>query len=109
MRAYRTILNVSVMGGILLLAACSHSAQATSGKNFVATFPEPVASGEDFEAKLRAAANVEPLLRFPARIGVARIGRNGCRPVLLPSSADEGSAWLELSNDLGPDYGEFVA
>jgi hypothetical protein len=60
------------------------------------------------EAKLRAAASVEPLLRFPARIGLARIEQGGCRVALVPPPAEEGKAWLELADDLGPDYGEFV-
>jgi len=108
MRAQRTILTFSCVSVVLVLAGCSYTTQTTSGRNYVAGFPKPVTSDDGFEAKLKAVASVEPLLRFPARIGLARIGQDNCRSVLMPPPAEEGSAWLELADDLGPGYGEFV-
>ena len=108
MRAERTIVTLSSIAVAIFLVGCTHAVQTTSGINYLASFPEAAESDQDFEAKLRAAANVEPLLRFPARIGLARIGHNHCRAMLLSPSAEEGKAWLELADSLGPDYGEFV-
>ena len=102
------VMRFSCIALALFFTGCSHTAQTTSGSNYLAAFPEASVPVEGFEAKLRAAANVEPLLRFPARIGLARIGQNNCRSALVPPSAEEGKAWLELADDLGPDYGEFV-
>lgn len=108
MRAERTIAQFSSIAVVLFLAACAYDVQTTSGRNYLAAFPDAVMSDQDFESKLRAAANVEPLLRFPARIGLARIGHNNCRPTLISPSLEEGKAWLELADTLGPDYGELV-
>jgi hypothetical protein len=52
---------------VLLIAGCSNSAQFTSGKEFLAG-GLPIS-----EADIAKAAAVEPDLRFPARIGVARV------------------------------------
>jgi hypothetical protein len=98
----------SLIAIALVLAGCNHTVQATSGADYLAAAPQLQMSDGAFEERLRAAADVEPLLRFPARIGVARIGHNHCRPTLLSPSAGEGKAWLELSDRLGPGYGEFV-
>ncbi|MFQ6547583.1 hypothetical protein AADZ90_006460 [Aestuariibius sp. 2305UL40-4] len=50
-----------------LLAACAPSFQTTSGAEFVAARPGFI------DPEIAAAAAVEPDLRFPARIGVARL------------------------------------
>jgi hypothetical protein len=60
--------------------------------------------------ELRAAAAVEPLLRFPARIGLARIGkgRNGYGIALTGIPEHEAAAWQAVAKNLGPSFGEFV-
>ena len=108
MRAERTIAQFSSITMALFLIGCAYDIQTTSGRNYLAAFPDTVMSDQDFEARLRAAANVEPLLRFPARIGLARIGHDNCRPTLISPSVEESKAWLELADTLGPGYGEFV-
>jgi hypothetical protein len=60
------------------------------------------------DERVREVANVEPLLRFPARIGLARIGWANSRPTLIPPPSEEAKAWVDLAEDLGPEYGEFV-
>jgi hypothetical protein len=60
-------------------------------------------------AEIRAAAAVEPLLRFPARIGLARIGVKkwgGAELTGIP--AKEAAAWQKVAANLGPKFGEFV-
>ena len=60
----------------IALAGCSAYTQTTSGQDWLAAYPPgPPAKGGDIDARVRAAAAVEPTLRFPARIGIARIGK----------------------------------
>ncbi|MCW5771136.1 MAG: hypothetical protein KIT16_05820 [Rhodospirillaceae bacterium] len=98
-------------GCALLLAGCTPYIQDTSGRTFLKSHPELNAEattragkGAEFRTRLRAAAAVEPRLRFPARIGIARIDRG--RLSAIPS--DEAADWLKLAQKLGPAFGEFV-
>ena len=94
-----------VMMSSAILAACS-TVQTTSGRSYLSHYavPKGKAAG-GFSVKIRQAANVEPILRFPARIGLARIERG--RLTSIPQS--EAAAWLAMAKKLGPRYGEFVA
>jgi len=56
--------------GLLFLASCSTFVQSTSGESYLARAD---ASGATLSEELRAAAAVEPIIDFPARIGIARI------------------------------------
>jgi hypothetical protein len=96
------------------LGACAHDVQDTSGRQYLArgfeaspaparTSPrEPAAPA--FQSRLRAAAAVEPTLRFPARIGIARLERGELSPV----PPEETAAWQKLAEKLGPRLGAFV-
>ena len=95
-------------GGLAgLLAACGHQVQTTSGSQYLSAYsgppsqpgPAPIA-----DAEIALAADVEPQLRFPARIGLARIGPEGLAPV----PAAEAESWVALAERLGGGYGEFV-
>ena len=108
MRAHRMLARSSFIAFALVLTSCSHTAQTTSGAEYLAAAPQLRISNDGFEERLRAAAGVEPLLQFPARIGLARIAENGCRAVLVSPPAEEGDAWLDVAERLGPDYGKFV-
>jgi hypothetical protein len=101
--------------GIVALAGCASNTQETSGKAYLADYPAGApapasASGAtsthtaDVDADVRAIAAVEPDLRFPARIGLARI-ENGR---LTAAASDEAAAWVDLAKKLGPEVGEFV-
>ena len=70
----------------------------------------PAASAADpFQAMLIEAAAVEPLLQFPARIGIARIGRTARGATgITPIPSHEGDVWLEAARNLGDGFGEFV-
>lgn len=99
------------LAGMLSLAACT-TIQTTSGGEYIAARPQWAAS-EGISAKSNAgsieravfeAANAEPLPRFPARIGLARI-QGGALTTVPPAEAD---AWLDLIRARGAAYGEFV-
>lgn len=93
------------------LGGCSHNIQDSSGREYVnrsaelpGTTAERRADTDAFRAQLRKAASVEPGLRFPARIGIARIDR-GEISAIPPAEAE---AWQKLSERLGPRFGQFV-
>ena len=92
------------------LAGCSAYTQTSSGQDWLAAYPPAAAhaGGGDIDARVRAVAAVEPTLRFPARIGIARIGKQGNFPGLVPPSAAEAQIWGQLSAKLGPGFGSFV-
>ncbi len=83
---------------LLALAACGPSIQTTSGADFIAATP-PSFIDED----IAKAAAVEPNLRFPARIGIARIV-NGS--LTLPP-AEETALFADIA-ERSSRYGEFV-
>lgn len=101
---------VWAMAGLLLLAGCSSTVQTTSGKDYLAARPAwaaaAAAGGEraTVERAVHEAAQVEPLLRFPARIGIARIERQAITPI----PPVEAEAWAELARGWGSAYGELV-
>ncbi len=95
----------------LLVAACGHDVQTTSGQAYLAgqqdwRTPTPASARtlSPMDRAVRDAAAVEPTLRFPARLGLARL--EGGR--LTPVPPEEADAWLTLARRLGPSYGEFV-
>jgi hypothetical protein len=89
-----------------MLSACGFTTQTGSGKQWLASDP-PLATNAaagDIDAEVRAAAAVEPTLRFPARVGIARLDRRQ----LTNIPADEALAWEDAATHLGKDFGEFV-
>lgn len=100
---------IALAGALIALTACESYVQTTSGADYLARYDEThktAAYGDraDVDADVRAIAAIEPTLKFPARIGLARID-NG-RLTSVP--ADEGYIWQETLEGLGPLYGEFV-
>jgi len=98
---------VLAAGLIGLLAACGHQVQTTSGSQYLAAYapgdPQGAAAGT-IDAEIALAADVEPQLRFPARLGLARI-ENGS---LTPVPPAEAEAWRALAERLGSGYGTFL-
>ena len=93
---------------LVVLAACGSQIQTTSGKAYLDRYAAQAAtqgSAQPMDAGIRAAADVEPLLRFPARLGIARVD-NGR---LAPIPPREVEAWLILGQRLGSGWGEIVA
>ncbi len=78
------------------LAACGYSTQVSSGKEYLSRYSAAASQAGDgsgrakLDAQVREAANVEPTLVFPARIGIARL--KDAR--LVPVAAAEAEAWL---------------
>ena len=66
--------------------------------------PDPAQAAANFQAALQAAAATEPMLTFPAKIGIARI--DGQEVSIIPP--DEATAWTQLAQKIGPDFGEFT-
>lgn len=101
----------------LLIQGCGYSTQVTSGQSYLERYQDTpsVSLTEkngassaphtvDIETAIRKAAAVEPTLRFPARIGLARIKYGALTPV----PANEAEAWLASKKRLEPGFGEFL-
>jgi hypothetical protein len=101
----------------IALMGCSSGVQTTSGANYLARYRNvPVAPSieiatshgtqrvKSIDQLVREAAAVEPVLRFPARIGLARVD-NGTLSNIPPAEAE---AWKQTRDKLGPKFGEFV-
>jgi hypothetical protein len=92
------------------LVACDSHLQTTSGAEYleknknVPSGPAANSKNTSIEDKIRKVAAVEPTLRFPARIGLARID-NG-RLSALPG--EEVAAWDKVKHKLGSGFGELV-
>ncbi len=81
----------------LILAACSPTIQNTSGEDYINARPGTI------DAEIAQIAAVEPDLRFPARIGIARVV-NGRLSSFTGYEADQFGDFISRN----PDYGEFV-
>ena len=102
-----TVLKISAASAVLALTACGdYATQTTSGKAWLAAKPPQSVdmTPGNIDQAVRDAAAVEPILRFPARIGIARLDH--ARLTAVP--ADEAKAWEETAKRLGGDFGEFV-
>lgn len=95
---------------LAVLSACSHTTQISSGRDYLMAQPEwsaatqaSATAGQGIAQAVYDAANAEPLLRFPAKIGLARIERQRISPI--PSA--EAEAWVALVKESGPVYGSF--
>jgi hypothetical protein len=97
----------------VLLCGCNAYTQTTSGSDWLAGYP-PSQGGhagntsDDIEARVRQAGAIEPTLRFPARIGIARIGKSNMQPSLVAVPQEEAAAWVAAKGRLGDGFGEFV-
>lgn len=98
----------------MLLAGCEATTQTTSGADFLNARPEWAAQASatpgqgasgpaSVDRAVYDAARAEPLLRFPARLGLARVERGQ----LTAIPPEEAEAWLALIKDAGPTYGSF--
>lgn len=103
----------------LALLGCQSTVQTTSGSEYLSKYKEvPVSPGtqayaydssrpgeiRSIDQRIRDVAAVEPVLRFPARIGLARID-NG---ILTNIPAAETESWNKARDRLGNGFGEFV-
>jgi len=100
------IIKITVILYILILTGCTYSTQTTSGQDYITKYPtQPTYENtDDMNQAVLDVANVEPLLRFPARIGLVRIF-NGQLTNIPPQ---EFTAWYDATKRLGKQFGEFV-
>lgn len=93
----------------LALTACETNSQYTSGAEYLSRYTDTSLTGTDSSATtdiaVREIAAIEPNLRFPARIGLARIGEYK-RLVSVPM--DEAQAWRTAAETLGAGFGDLV-
>lgn len=105
MRLAARLASLGLAAGLAALpAACGNSIQTTSGSQYLAAYDDKAGEGAATDAEITAAADLEPQLRFPARIGLARIDRQGLTAV----PAEEAESWRDLAGRLGSGYGDFV-
>ncbi|MDA9008560.1 hypothetical protein N9K16_01215 [Alphaproteobacteria bacterium] len=95
---------------IFFLFGCEHTTQVSSGRAYLSKHqtlaPVPASGGKGLsvEQAIRKAAAVEPTLRFPARIGLARV--EGGQITDIPGV--EAEAWQKLQGNLGASFGQLV-
>ncbi len=94
------------LGMVLLLVGCETYTQTTSGSEYLSRYAAQAqaAGAGAMDAEISEAADVEPILTFPARVGIARIVRG--RLSAMPRA--EAEAWSAMARDLGPGWGEFL-
>jgi hypothetical protein len=96
------------------LTGCNSNVQTTSGESYLSQYKNVLIqdSGrtatsteiKSIDQRVREAAAVEPILKFPARIGLARVSKNGLSNV----PAEEAEAWNIIREKLGAEFGEFI-
>jgi hypothetical protein len=88
----------------LLCCGCESTVQTTSGEDYRLARPgfDP-GNGTAMDLAVDKAAQIAPLLRFPAKIGLARI-QYGALQAVPPREADAWSAFAKAHGD----YGTFV-
>ncbi len=108
MQSLSKILALPVIGLTLFAGACTHNTQTTSGADYLKRYQQGnykvTATASSIDLDIMNIAAIEPNLRFPARIGLARI-ENG-RLTSVP--ADEAVLWQDMAERQGDRYGEFV-
>jgi len=96
-----------ILAASLTLAGCKTTTQYTSGADYLARYQNATESTQSSTTDLavKEIAAIEPDLRFPARIGLARIGPN---KRLMGVPFDEAESWRDAAEALGPSFGTFI-
>ncbi len=93
---------------VAVLSGCDSYTQTSSGKDYLAKHgmlaANTEANSKDFNQELIKAASVEPMLTFPARIGLAHIQGGDLSAI----SGEEAELWMKTGQNLGKDFGEFI-
>ena len=100
-------LSIAVVAISLLIAGCeSYTKQTTSGKDYLSKYPTQMRSVEsaELDQEVRELANIEPNLRFPARIGLVKLYDGK----LANLTAAEVEEWQAAKERLGKSFGDFV-
>ncbi len=101
-----TRISLAVLAAFFMaLAGCGHTVQTSSGADYLSGYSDAdLASERLIDERVQEVAAVEPTLRFPARIGLARIDNGRMAPI----PAAEAEAWAAAAQSLGPGFGTFV-
>ena len=102
-------IRLSLIASLVLVSiGCqSHSVQTTSGRQYLNQYEEldlPTRKAGSIDEEVREIANVEPTLRFPARIGIAKL-YNGRISNL---TVEEVEGWEKAKEEMGSGFGEFI-
>lgn len=63
-----------LLGLAFAFVGCNSTTQTTSGRDYISKYEAaPTGGGQSIDAEIREIASVEPILRFPAKIGLAKI------------------------------------
>lgn len=101
---------VILIASLSAISGCSQHIQTSSGQSYLDKYEQKNVSistedgAKDINELVREAANIEPTLKFPAKIGIARI-ENG-QLTAIPGS--EVEYWEEGRRNIGYKFGEFV-
>ncbi|MEM7469315.1 MAG: hypothetical protein AAF387_20860 [Pseudomonadota bacterium] len=100
---------VALILASILISACSRHIQTTSGNDYLAAIERHNGSADDalpesIETRIRKAAAIEPTLRFPIRLGLAKIQHGRVKSI----PPDEASVWLALQERLNDDFGKMI-
>ncbi len=108
MRIFSITSKILVLGLATMLTACETHTQTTSGRDWLAAYPEADSATGSAGGIGRARCAVPPRwsrpCAFPARIGIARLDRAG----LAAMPSEEAVQWTQAAGRLGPQFGEFV-
>ena len=104
-----TFIRLSLIASLVLasIGCQSHSVQTTSGRQYLNQYEEldlPIREAGSIDEEVREIASVEPTLRFPARIGIAKL-YNGRISNL---TVEEVEGWEEAKEEMGSGFGEFI-
>lgn len=101
------ILMVSI---VVIVTGCTQHIQTSSGRSYLEQYGQVDTNSSsqdgttDINELVRQVASVEPTLKFPAKIGIARI-ENG---YLTAIPAQEMEHWEESRKNIGYRFGDFV-
>jgi len=109
MNKYTSLVAITL---ITVLSACSSHIQTTSGQSYLQDYDSFESSSaqaetdntQSIDSLVKQVAAVEPTLRFPARIGVARIERGQLSSI----PGEEVALWEKSKQNLGDHFGQFV-
>lgn len=112
MNNYSYLLVITVL---TLVTGCTQHVQTTSGRAYLERYEYLTSSSEheehnskqenqDINELIKQAAAIEPTLKFPARIGIARIDRGQLSAI----PGVEIEAWKASRDKLGKSFGEFI-
>jgi len=104
----RTIQIALLLALTLITFGCqSHSVQMTSGKKYLSGYTQVDMKEQNrssIDQEVRFVAQIEPSLRFPARIGLVKL-YNG---KISNLSAKEIESWTKVKEEMGEKFGDFV-